>query len=763
MTDSNGSDRKFKWVGTRPIRHDGVDKVTGRAHYGADFDLPGMLHAHVLRSPHAHARIRRIDASKALALEGVKAVITSDDIPELPLDEASGPTNFSDLSRNVLARDKVLYHGHAVAAVAATSTRIAQEALSLIEVDYEPLPHVLDIRAAMAPGAPILHDHMRTKGLKEAPDEPSNIASKMELTRGDVDQALAEADFVIEREFETATVHQGYIEPHACVAQTNEDGQTTVWASSQGHFMIRAYSARLLRLDISQIKVIPMEIGGGFGGKTTVYLEPLAIVLSRKTGRPVKAVMTREEVFRATGPAPATLINVKFGANRDGKIVAAKCELFYEAGAFPGSPVAAGAMCILAPFDLDHFTIEGYDVVLNKPKTAAYRAPGAPPAAFAAETVIDEIARELEIDPLDLRRNNAVSKGSQAAYGPKFSDIGLIETLDALRKHPHYEAPLGENQGRGCAVGFWFNAGMQSSAEVKLNEDGTAVVVEGCPDIGGSRASLAIMAAEELGIDVYKVRPVVADTEAVGINDNTGGSRVTFATGMAVIEASQDVVRQCCERAANIWDIDAKDVIWQDGCAVATGDGAKKLDEEGKLPSMPIAEIAAGAARTGGPITGKASLNARGAGPAFAVHLVDVEVDRETGKVDIVRYTTVQDAGRAIHPSYVEGQMQGGAAQGIGWALNEEYVYDADGVLANPGFLDYRMPVALDLPMIDTVVVEVPNPRHPYGVRGVGEVPIVPPIPAIANAIHDATGVRMRKLPMSPPNLLAELTRAGRA
>ncbi len=755
MSESNGRDRKFKWVGTRPIRHDGVDKVTGRARYGADFSLPGMLHACVLRSPHAHARILGIDASKALALEGVKAVITSDDLPELALTDASGPTNLSDLSRNVLARDKVLYHGHAVAAVAATSTRLAQQALALIEVDYEPLPHVLDLRSAMAADAPILHDHMRTKGIEPLPDKPSNIASKMELRRGDVEAALAGADIVIEREFETATVHQGYIEPHACVAQANEDGQINVWASSQGHFMIRAYSARLLQLDISQIKVIPMEIGGGFGGKTTVYLEPIAIVLSRKTGRPVKAVMTRDEVFRATGPAPATWIKVKFGANRDGKVVAAKCELIYEAGAFPGSPVSAGAMCILAPFALDHFLIEGYDVVVNKPKTAAYRAPGAPPAAFAAETVIDEIAHELDIDALDLRRINAVSKGIQAAYGPKFSDIGLLEILEALRVHPHYSAPLGENQGRGFAVGFWFNAGMQSSAEVKLNEDGTAVVVEGCPDIGGSRASMAIMAAEELGIDVYKVRPVVADTESVGFNDTTGGSRVTFATGMAVIEASQDVVEQCRERAATFWGIEPENVVWQDGSAFATGEGADRLEP------LSIAAIARKAAQTGGPITGKASLSARGAGPAFAVHLVDVEVDRDTGKVDIVRYTTIQDAGRAIHPAYVEGQMQGGAAQGVGWALNEEFVYDADGVLANPGFLDYRMPVALDLPMIDTVIVEVPNPRHPYGVRGVGEVPIVPPIPAIANAIHDATGVRMRKLPMSPPNVLAELMRAG--
>jgi CO/xanthine dehydrogenase Mo-binding subunit len=755
MSEANGADRKFKWVGTRPVRHDGVDKVTGRAHYGADFSLPGMLIGRILRSPHAHARILGIDCSKALALEGVKAVLTADDLPDLPLDEQSGPTNFSDMSRNVMARDKALYHGHAVAAVAATSERVADEALGLIEVDYEPLPHVLDLSAAMAPNAPILHEHLRTRGIDPPAETASNVASRMELRRGDVDAALADCDLVVEREYETASVHQGYIEPHACVARYGEDKQISVWASSQGHFMIRAYCARLLQLDISQIKVVPLEIGGGFGGKTTVYIEPIAILLARKSGRPVQIVMTREEVFRATGPAHATRIRAKVGANRDGKIRAAKCELLYEAGAFPGSPVAAGAMCILAPFDLQDFLIEGYDVVVNKPKGAAYRAPGAPPAAFAAETLIDEIAQELQIDPLDLRLANAAKKGTQAAYGPKFNDIGLEATLEAMRDHPHYQAPLGENQGRGFAVGFWFNAGQQSSAEVQLNEDGTAVVVEGCPDIGGSRASLAIMAAEELGIDVHKVRPVIADTEAVAFNDNTGGSRVTFATGMAVIESAQQVVKQCCERAAKIWDIDAANVAWQDGHAVATG------PEAGNHEPMSIAAVARKASQTGGPIAGQASLTARGAGPAFGVHLVDVEVDSDTGKVDIVRYTALQDAGRAIHPSYVEGQMQGGAAQGVGWALNEEYVYDSEGVLQNPGFLDYRIPVALDLPMIDTVIIEVPNPRHPYGVRGVGEVPIVPPIPAIANAIHDATGVRMRKLPMSPPNLLAELERNG--
>jgi CO/xanthine dehydrogenase Mo-binding subunit len=747
-------ERKFRWVGTRPIRHDGVEKVTGRANFGADFSLPGMLWGKVLRSPHAHARIRGIDVRAAEALDGVKAIATSADLPEIPSEQAfisEAPTNFRDLSRNILARDKVLYHGHPVAAVAATTREIAEEALRRIEVDYEVLPHVLEVREAMRPDAPILHEDLRTKGIDPSPETASNVAARMEISRGDLEAGFAAADVTVEREFTTRTVHQGYIEPHAALAQTGADGQSTLWCCTQGGFMVRAYSAKVLGLDVSQIKVIPSEIGGGFGGKTTVYIEPLAILLSRKSGRPVKMVMSREEVFRATGPASATHMKLKAGARRDGTLTAVDATLCYAAGAFPGSAVVAGCMTMLAPYRIENFRLEGYDVVVNKPKAAAYRAPGSPQAAFAIESLLDELANRLEMDPLELRLQNAAMEGTQAPYGPTFNRIGCVETLEAARSHPHYRIPLGPNQGRGVATGFWFNAGMNSSAVVNLNEDGSAVVITGNPDIGGSRASLAIMAAEELGIDVYKVRPVVADTETVPYTDLTGGSRVTFATGMAVVEAARDVVAQLRERAARLWDCDVDAVEFEDGrCVPAEGSGIDKAP-------LTVADIATQAGRTGGPIAGKASLNARGVGPGFGTHICDVEVDPDTGRVDVIRYTAVQDAGRAIHPSYVEGQMQGGVAQGIGWALNEEYVYDQNGELENASFLDYRMPVASDLPPIETVIVEVPNPKHPYGVRGVGEVPIVPPIAAVANAIQDAVGVRMCDLPISPPRLLEAL------
>ncbi len=748
------SERKFKYVGTRPIRHDGLDKVTGRADFGADYELPGMLHGAIVRSPHAHARILSIDTREAEALEGVMAVVTGDDFPALEADwmgGAEGGMSFADTGQNVMARDKALYNGHAVAAVAATTPEIAREAARRIKVEYERLQPVLDIDAALAADAPILHPGRKPSGHEPLPEGPTNIMSRISFQSGDVAKGFAEADVVIEREFTTPMVHQGYIEPHACVVRTGEDGKILVWCSTQGPFAVQTFSAMVLGIDPSLIKVIPSEIGGGFGGKTTIYLEPVAIQLSRKAGRPVKLVMSREDVFRATGPTSGSKMHMKLGAKRDGTFVAAETSLYYEAGAFRGSPVGPGAMTVFGCYRIPNFFIEGYDVVVNKPRVAAYRAPGAPISNFAMESVVDEMAEQLGIDPIELRLANAVTEGDAAPYGPIYQAIGLRETLQAARSHPHYKAPLGPNQGRGVACGFWFNAGMQSSAIVSVNMDGSAVVRTGNPDIGGSRASLAIMAAEEIGIPVERIRPMVGDTESVGYTELTGGSRVTFATGMAVIEAAQDVVRQLRERAARIWGCEFDDVKWEDGRAVPLNGAADKNEP------LTIYQIAPQMAATGGPIIGRAAVNPPMAGPGFATHICDIEVDPETGRSVVKRYTTIQDAGKAVHPSYVEGQMQGGAAQGIGWALNEEYVYDDDGDMQNPGFLDYRMPVASDLPMIDTVIVEVPNPIHPYGVRGVGEVPIVPPLAAVANAVHRATGVRFTSLPMSPPAVLAAL------
>ncbi|HAD24904.1 MAG TPA: oxidoreductase [Alphaproteobacteria bacterium] len=747
-------DKELKWVGTRQIRPDGVDKVTGRANFGADLNLPGMLTGKILRSPHPHAKIVSINTDKAAALPGVKAIVTGADMPEMPSEMAQageGAVNFRYLSNNIMAHDKVLYDGHPVAAVAAISDAVANEALALIEVEYEVLPHVIDVEEAMKPDAPVLHDTIFTAGVEPKPEKPSNVVMRVQMGFGDPDAGYEKSDVVIERNYTTKPVHQGYIEPHAAVVEWTESDECRIWCSSQGQFMVRTFTAKLLDLELAQVRVTPAEIGGGFGGKTTIYLEPVAAILSRKSHRPVRMVMSRDEVFRATGPTSGTAMRVKIGATKDGKILGAEAELKYQAGAYPGSPVAPGCMTAFAPYALENVKTVGYDVVVNRPLSASYRAPGAPMASFAVESAIDELAQELGMDPIDLRLKNAAKEGTQAPYGPKFKSIGYIETLEAAKAHPNYNIPLGPNQGRGVASGFWFNIGMQSSATVNVAEDGTVCVISGNPDIGGSRASLAMMAAEVLGVDYNKVKIIVGDTASIGYNDVTGGSRVTFATGMAIIQAAEDVVQQLRERAAMTWDIGVDAVVWEDGFARPASANA------GDFKPLSLADIAAKAGRTGGPINGKAAINARGAGAGFGTHICDVEVDPDTGHVTVLRYTAVQDAGKAIHPGYVEGQMQGGVAQGVGWALNEEYIYGEDGRLQNPGFLDYRMPVASDLPMIDTVIVEVPNPAHPFGVRGVGEVPIVPPLGATANAVSRAIGKRMTDLPLSPPAIVAAL------
>ena len=749
--------QSYKWVGTRQPRPDGADKVTGRARFGADFDMPGQLVGKVLRSPHAHANIRSIDTSKAKALRGVKAVITAADLPDMPDEMAPAGevmVNLRDVTRNVMAREKALYDGHAVAAVAATSEAIAREALDLIEVDYEVLPHVIDVDGAVAADAPILHDHLRTDGDENAADTPTNVAKRIEFLKGDLDAGWAEAEVVVEGSFTTKPVHQGYIEPHAAVASATEDGQVQLWCSTQGQFNVRGYCAKLLDMQTSQIRVTPSEIGGGFGGKTVVYLEPLAIKLSQMAGKPVKLVMSREEVFRGSGPTSAGSMDVKLGATKDGRIVAADFTVRMQAGAFPGSPVGPACMCSFACYDIANVKVVGFDVVSNRPKVAAYRAPGSPVAAWGIESAINMLAEELGMDQIDLRLKNAAREGTKTHYGPTFKDIGMIATLEAAKNSPHYQTPLKANQGRGVAVGFWFNIGMDSSAACHIGEDGTVTLISGSPDIGGSRASLALMAAEELGIDYHKIRPIVADTASIGFNFLTGGSRVTFATGMAVVQAVRDAIDEMRARAAKLWEVDVEAVIWEDGCAKPAGSNVGDFDP------MTLAEIAASAGKTGGPINGHAQLNAQGAGPGFGAQIYDVSVDADTGHTTVERCTVVQDVGTAIHPDYVEGQLQGGVVQGIGWALNEEYIYNDKGQLENTGFLDYRMPVASDLPMIEPIIVEVPNPSHPYGVRGVGEVPIVPPMAAIGNAIAEATGVRMTDLPMSPPKLSAALDAA---
>jgi len=737
-------------VGSRPVRHDGTDKVTGRAVYGADVSLPGTLHGTILRSPHAHARIRSIDTSKAEAIAGVLAVVTADDLPEAEdklVDVGEGDTRLAYVHGNVLAKAKVLYQGHAVAAVAATNPHVAEQAAKAIEIDYEALPCSMTAPEAMSASAELLHDDLCTTELGERTDKVSNIADHFHWTLGNVDDGFAQSDVIVEREFDTATVHQGYIEPHNVTALWNHDGRLHLWCSTQGAFVVRDVTSKILEIPVSSIRVTPTEIGGGFGGKIPVYMEPVAALLSKKSGRPVKIIMSREDVFLGTGPTAGTHSRVKIGATKDGTIKAMEAELAYEAGAYPGSFVTPGGMCVFAAYECENISVEGYDVVVNKPSCAAYRAPGAPQAAFAAEQVIDEVARKIGMDPVDFRMRNAAKEGTRRVDGPKFRRIGCEEVLEAIGNHPHYQTPLdGPDQGRGVAVGFWFNVGLESSCTLNVNTNGTVNLVEGSTDIGGTRTSIAMQAAEVLGIPAEDILPEVVDTDSVGFTSVTGGSRTTFATGWAAHDAAQKVVTEMKARAAKLWSVEADQVEHAKGTYSSNGSSAT------------FRELAAQASRTGGPVSATATVKPRGVGGSFAANIVDVQVDRETGKVDILRFTAIQDVGKAVHPSYVEGQMQGGSVQGIGWALNEEYFMDADGTMKNSTLLDYRMPTALDLPMIDTCIVEVANPGHPFGVRGVGEANIVPPLPAIANAIHDAVGARMQRLPMNPPSVWSALS-----
>lgn len=484
------------------------------------------------------------------------------------------------------------------------------------------------------------------------------------------------------------------------------------------------------------------------------YLDPVVAVLAKKSGRPVKIVMNRHEVFEGTGPSSGTHMRAKIGATKDGKITAGQLYLAFEAGAFPGSPVGGGALTGFGPYKIEHLLVDGYDVVCNKQKVQGYRAPGQSQATLAVETVIDELAEKLGMDPMEFRLKNAVQAGDLMPNGAPHAPFGCRELEEAMLAHPHYDAPLtGPKQGRGIAVGFRWQGGQSSSATIHVNSNGTINLITGSVDIGGTRTAVAMQVAEVLGLPPEAIAPTVVDTDTIGYTATTGGSRIAFDTGLAAIAAAEEVKQQMAARAALLWKRPVEDVVFTDGVFTCTAHPVERISFQ---------ELAGHLMRTGGAVTCSAAANSTGVGPIFAGNIVDVEVDLETGKVTILRYTTFLDAGCAVHPSYVEGQMQGGTVQGIGWALNEEYFFTADGTLANSSFLDYRMPTTVDVPMIETVILEVPNPRHPFGLRGVGEAPIIPPLAALANAIYHAVGVRMDRLPMSPGAILEGLQRKQR-
>lgn len=751
----------YRILGHDTPKVDGVAKVTGQAVFGADVKLPGMLVGKVLRSPHAHAIIRYIDVSAAEALPGVKAVVASDDFVEIRagLRTAMGTASAHDayLSSEVMARDKTLFVGHAVAAVAATSEAIASKALALINVRYEPLPHVLDTREAMQPNAPMVHPLLFAKTPAEPSKTPGNVAEHLVYERGDVEAGFAEAQSVIERSFKTGSVHHGYIEPDAESARVDADGTVTVWANTQSIYTQRQNISLLLGIPQAKIRVIPTEVGGGFGGKESVRTSALCVALSKKAGAPVGITLSRDEVLLATGPGNAIDATIKIGAASDGSITAIQANIVYDAGAFPGAPLRSALRRVFSLYRTPNLRIDAYDVVTNKPHVAAYRAPGATPTAFALESVIDEVGEGLGIGPIEFRMKNASRLGDPMPDGVELPSVSLVDLLEKAQAHPCWTTPLaGENTGRGLALGLWTMPGGTESCHISLNGDGSVNLTLGSVDLSATRTSMAMVAAESLGLELEDVHVVVGDTDTVAYSDASAGDKVTYVMSKAVTQACADLLANLKQRAAEDFGLQPGDVIYSRKRFWV--DGVSELE-------ISLEALALRSVRGEGALTGSASVSERfsdvAIAPNAALHVADVQVDPETGKVDILRYTTFQDAGLAVNPIQVQGQMQGGATQGIGWALSEGYVYDEAGNLENSTLLDYRLPTALDVPLIGAEIVEIPSADHPLGIRAVGQVPIVPPAATLANAIHDAVGVRMSRLPMSPERVHEAIVAKG--
>ncbi|MFC2043940.1 xanthine dehydrogenase family protein molybdopterin-binding subunit [Chloroflexota bacterium] len=731
---------EYSVVGKRLKRVDALAKVTGRALYAADFSLPNMLYGKVLWSTFAHAWIRRLDVTKALALDGVAAIITADDVPEHKTEEG-----YPDPMTSSLAKERVIFAGQPLAAVAAINPSIAEEALELIEVDYEQLTPVIDVLEAMNPDAPLVHPNVRSTVTDS--HRPSNIFRYSQNIRGDAEAGFKEANIVLENTFRTQIVQHGYLEPRAAMASVDAEGKVTLWADNQGIFECRELVAKYLGLPLNYVRVIPVESGGAFGGKSSQVISPLCSLLSRKTGRPVKIVSTREEVFKTNRPAPASVITVKLGATKEGRLTAALVKMVYDYGASHGMggmpAVPVGSLTGLNPYRIPNLKIETYSVLTNKTPSGPYRGPTAPQAAFAVESQMDLLAQTLKMDPLELRLRNAVVEGDIMLTGQHFTRIGFKQTIERMQRYLSGRGKLeGENRGRGLACGFWFGAAGATSANINVNADGTVALIIGSVDVSGTRTSMAQIVAEELGIPFEKISVVTGDTDTAPFSVLSAGSMITRSLSPSVCRACQDIKEQLCQRAASKLRVDPKEVEYLNGRVQVKG-----MPE--KFFSFSDLVLVPHHFPTEAPIIGRGAAREPEPSLSFAVEVADVEVDRETGKVKILSYAVAQDVGCALNPILVEGQIQGAVAQGIGWALWEDSIFDK-GVMQNVTLLDYRIPTAADVPFVDALLVEVPHSTVPFGLRGVGEPPMVPVLATIANAIHSATGVRLKELPMTP-------------
>ena len=730
---------KFTAVGKRVPRLDGPEKVTGRTQYGADITLPDMAWAAILRSPHAHARILRLRTEKAEKMPGVLAVVTGKDFPRNDVEGVP-----------VLAGEAVRYRGEGVAAVAAESLGQASAALAAIEVQYKPLPFVADVRQAVAPGAPKIHAE------SEDPELP-NIAGVSKVKRGDVEAGFAQADRVFEDTFETPWVHQGFLEPHVSLAEANRGtGGVTVWTSTQAQFNQRSDIAQALGLSLGKVRVIGLPVGGAFGGKIALCLEPIVAELARRSGRPVKAVVSRKDDFVATRPCGAAVMELKTGVKKDGTLVAFQARMLFDTGAYPGAQHGTAASLAQGPYRIPNIDITAYGVYTNKAPAGPRRALTSPHVHFALESQLDIIAAALGLDPLEIRLKNAARKGDAVAGGLTMPYNSAASVIRAAAHRAGWSPRRGGTRGSGSkarglgiAGGHWTVWAGASSAWVEVNEDGTISVVTGAINLTGTNTSFAQIAAESFGVPVSQVNAHQGDTETSPRNDGSWGSRILFAVGEAVRRASEDAKRQLVEALAEELETSPDEIEVSGGRVRAKG------------KSLSLAEAAERAAEYRGAIIGRGALSDLDYGVAVAAQVAEVEVDRETGRVEVKRLICAQDVGFAINPMSVEGQIEGAASQGIGYALSEEYVYDGAGQLLNDDLMDFRMPTSLDHPEFNVALIEERKDKGPYGAKGVGEPPLVPTAAAIANAVYDAVGVRLRELPMTPERIVRGMRRAS--
>ncbi|MDI3340227.1 MAG: xanthine dehydrogenase family protein molybdopterin-binding subunit [Sphaerobacter sp.] len=743
-------------IGKAIPRIDSPQKVRGQTRYTADLNPPGTLAARLTTATQAHARITRIDTSAARAVPGVVDVVTGADL----LPEGPEP---SERARAMLARDTVIYYGQPVAVVVAESEAAAEEAAALVQVDYEPLPVAIDPRAAMQPDAPAIRPkalegewaeaqmHATVQGGEEIDVArlSDNVTSAVRFRRGDIARGFAAADTIVERTFRTPVVHQGYLEPHATLAVPDPLGNLTIYTATQGQFYVRTVTADTLGLEQNQVTIVPMEVGGGFGGKT-VLLEPLVGALALRTGRPVKLVLSRMEEFLLATPAPGAIIDIKLGARRDGTITAIQAQAIFDSGVYPGAPTNVALLMLGGYYRCANLDLTGYEVLTNKPGVGAYRAPGAPQATFAIEQAVDEAARALGWDPLEFRLRNASVPGDPQPNDVPWPEIGLTQVLEALREHWQRRAP-GPNEGYGIAIGGWPGGVEPCAANVRLNTDGSLTVSLGSVDITGTNTTMAMIAAETFGVPVERVKIATGNTDNAPYAGMSGGSKITYTVGLAVRAAAEDARQQVFRIAAAELEAAPEDLELVDGRVQVRG-----VPDRG----LALSEIARLSMTFGGkyePVygNGKSAVTARA--PGFSGQIAHVRVDPATGAVELLRIIAAQDVGRALNPALVEGQIVGGVAQGIGWALHEGLVYDDHGQPLNPSLLDYSLPSAAQVPPIETILVEVPAPAGPFGAKGVGEPPVIPTAAAIANAIADATGARVTELPISAERVRAAL------